>query len=56
MHYWARIMQFLYMQTFYPVHVELPKVVNNSLGCLREILYVLDWSHSYIFRISYIDV
>jgi len=35
------------MQTFYPVHMELPTVVNNSLGCLREILYVLDWSHSY---------
>jgi len=34
----------------------LPKVANNSLGCLREILYVLDWTHSYIFSISYIDV
>jgi len=31
------------MQTFYPVHIELPKVANNILGCLRNrVGYVLD--------------
>jgi len=43
------------MQTFYPVHEELPKVANNSSGCLRN-QYVLGWSHSYIFSISYTDI
>jgi len=26
------------MQTFYPVQVELPKVADNSLGCLRNLV------------------
>jgi len=26
------------MQTPYPVHMELPKVANNSLGCLRNLV------------------
>jgi len=53
MHYWTRIMQFLQkcMQTFYPVHIESPKVANNSLGGLRNLIR-LDWSRSYTFSIS----
>jgi len=44
------------MQTFYHVHIELPKLANNGLKVVQEIFYILDWSHSYIFGISYIDV